>query len=259
MPQMNLESFSSERLAELKQRYSVAPQPPLLSYGTVPDYCDSMDHLPELTTIQRDMKDLQRPWTFKTLLRTIPAGGRLLEIGAGEPHVAALLTRCGYEVWVVDPYDGSGRGPTEFEEFKSRYPGVHFIRDQFGTHLSEIKPAQFDCVYSISVLEHIPHKPLEDVLAATHRALRPRGWSIHAIDHVHMGKGSAYHLRTLEIILGGHGMEQGLLRNLLASVDSDVDAYFLSAESHNLWRGRMRYDEFPMRRVVSIHLAHLMA
>jgi hypothetical protein len=37
-------------------------------------------------------------------------------------------------------------------------------------------------------------------------------------------------------------------------LDSDPDAYFLSAESHNRWRGSLPYDHFPMRRCVSIHV-----
>ena len=36
--------------------------------------------------------------------------------------------------------------------------------------------------------------------------------------------------------------------------DNENEAYFLSAESHNRWRGAVPYDEFPMRRCVSIQL-----
>ena len=95
------------------------------------DYCDSYDHLPALATEAHDLKDCQRPWTFKTILGAVPYGGRLLEIGAGEPIVAELLSCLGYIVSVVDPYDGSGNGPMDYERFRRQYPGIHFVRGLF--------------------------------------------------------------------------------------------------------------------------------
>jgi len=52
----------------------------------------------------------------------------LLEIGAGEPLIADLLDRLGYEVCVADPYDGSGNGPQQYEQFRSDYPTLKLIR-----------------------------------------------------------------------------------------------------------------------------------
>jgi SAM-dependent methyltransferase len=247
---MDLATFTPERLAALRRRYSIVP--PALSVGTVRDFCDSLDHLAELAALQNDMKDLQRPWMFKTILSVAPPGARLLEIGAGEPHVAQLLAACGCEVWAVDPYDGSGRGPTEFEAFRSRYPQLKIIRAQFGTHLTDIPADAFDCVYSISVLEHIPHPNLADVIAASRRCLRPGGFHVHAVDHVYKGNGSTYHLQTLELIRRELRLEAAALQRVLAMVENDPDVYFLSAEAHNRWRGATSYDEFPMRRCLSV-------
>jgi hypothetical protein len=52
----------------------------------------------------------------------------------------------------------------------------------------------------------------------------------------------------------GLGLDDGELDALLARLAADPDAYFLSAEAHNRWRGRTSYDDFPMRRCVSIQL-----
>ena len=38
------------------------------------------------------MKDVQRPWALKAVVGSVPPGRRLLEIGAGEPIVAELLS-----------------------------------------------------------------------------------------------------------------------------------------------------------------------
>ena len=87
--------------------------------------------MPGLAAASVDMKDLQRCWMVKAVLGNVEPGGRLLEIGAGEPLVAGLLSRLGYEVTIVDPYDGSGNGPREYADFASAYPDLDFVRDQF--------------------------------------------------------------------------------------------------------------------------------
>src|ERR1700716_1678533 len=80
--------FNDAALSGIALRYqSLATQP--LSYGTVRDYCDSFDHLRPLATANADLKDCQRPWVLKAILSQVPRGGRVLEIGAGEPFVGA--------------------------------------------------------------------------------------------------------------------------------------------------------------------------
>ena len=149
--------FPDERLWELEDRYRGSFEVEPLSYGTVRDLADSRDHFAGLARATGDMKDLQRCWMVKAVLGSVERGGRLVEIGAGEPLVADLLTRLGHEVTVVDPYDGSGNGPLEFERFRGAYPDVELhpraLPAVRGAARSEVA-----CVYSISVLEHIPHR-----------------------------------------------------------------------------------------------------
>jgi glycosyltransferase involved in cell wall biosynthesis/ubiquinone/menaquinone biosynthesis C-methylase UbiE len=238
-----------ERAAE---RYATFA-PPVLGFATVEDYSESVDHLSALATLSGDLKDVQRPWTFKTILGRVPRGGRLLEVGGGDPWVAALLAALGYEVWIVDPYDGKDGGPTNFEALRSRYPDIRFIRGIFPDALREVPDARFDCIYSMSVFEHIPDDAIPAVIDGMHRHTRGR-FTIHAIDHVLKGAGSAAHLAKLTAIVNGFGISRTELDGLLERLDEDPEAYFLSAEAHNRWRGARGYHEFPMRRVVSIHL-----
>src|SRR3954470_17816750 len=95
--------FDDDALDRIAQRYRGFGIEPL-SYATVKDYCDSFDHLRPLATANADLKDVQRPWVLKAILSRVPRGGRVLEIGAGEPFVADILERLGYEVSIVDPY-----------------------------------------------------------------------------------------------------------------------------------------------------------
>jgi SAM-dependent methyltransferase len=245
------ELVPDERLWELRELYGEF-EVPAVSYGTVRDFADSLDNLGGLARANSDMKDLQRCWAVKAVLGNVEAGGRLLEIGAGEPLAADLLARLGYDVTVIDPYDGSDQGPREFEEFRASYPRLDFVRDRFPPE--EGVPAPLDGVYSISVLEHVPTDSVAKVVSAALATLRPGGCSIHAIDHVVAGWGAEEHLERLEVITGSSGIPVKRLHEAIRALQQDPDAYFVSAEAHERWRGRLPYQHYPMRRIASIGL-----
>jgi hypothetical protein len=240
----------SERLWELEQRYRGRFEVEPLSYGTVRDLADSVDHLGGLARASSDMKDLQRCWMVKAILGSVEPGGRLVEIGAGEPLVAELLSRLGYQVTVVDPYDGSGQGPREFEEFSQSHPELTFIRERFPP--SGGLEGEYAAVYSVSVLEHIPLDALGGVIGAATDLLAPGGASIHAVDHVLAGWGTEQHLERLEEIVRDSGLPVDRLHELTRRLESDPEAYFVSAEAHERWRGAVPYESYPMRRIASI-------
>jgi hypothetical protein len=84
--------------------------------------------------------------------------------------------------------------------------------------------------------------------------LTPDGVSIHAIDHVHRGRADREHLEKLRFITLRSGLSIAKLDLILNQMESDTETYYLSAESHNRWRGSLPYNEFPMRICVSIQL-----
>ena len=238
-------------LDRIGQRYTEFDPPPL-GYATVRDYCDSADHLPFLASANRDMKDVQRSWMLKAILGRVERGGRLLEIGAGDPIVAGLLSRLGYEVWVIDPYDARDGGPADFDQIRPRYPALHFVRNTFPDGMDAGEAGSFDCIYSISVLEHIPDDAVGRVCVGIRRFSHAGAWSIHAVDHVVLGNGAAEHHAKLVRFADEFGIKERVLTELFDELERDPDAYFLSAEGHNRWRGSTPYDEFPMRRCVSV-------
>jgi hypothetical protein len=200
------------------------------------------------------MKDVQRPWMFKALCGTLPRQGRLLEVGAGEPLVADLLAALGHEVWVIDPYDGRAGGPADVEAIQRAYPRVNIVQGVFPRDVGDDKIGSFDAIYSISVLEHIPIAEVDGLCDGIRRFLTSNGATIHAIDHVLKGKGDAEHLDRLQRIVTNLGISAAELGEVLARAAEDVETYFLSAEGHNLWRGSLPYDQFPMRRCISVQL-----
>ncbi len=254
--------LTDEQKAALIARYSGRFQVPLLSYGTVRDYCDSCDNLPWLSSVQNDLKDLQRPWTVKATLGLVPLGSRLLEIGAGQPLVAACLAELGYEVTVVDPYDGSGGGPTEFDRFVQVYPKVQILRRTFQADLPELANQTFDGIYSISVLEHIPAPELAEIVNAISCYVRPGGSVFHSVDCVIEGTGAAYHIEQCQRIIVHHNtlmermpIDTEDIAKLFETARYDLETCYLSAAGHNMWRGTQPYETFPFRKVLSFQFA----
>jgi SAM-dependent methyltransferase len=246
------DTVEEDRLWEIEDRYRGDFEPEPLSYGTVRDFADSRDHLPRLARASGDMKDLQRSWMVKAILGMIEPGGRLIEIGAGDPLAADLLSRLGYKVTVVDPYDGSGGGPREFDQIRAAYPHLEFIRERFPPAGGFQESAAG--VYSISVLEHIPTDQLGGVIEGARGALAHGGVCIHAVDHVVAGWGAPNHLERLEEIVRRSGIPVEQLHLLLRRLESDPETYFVSAEAHERWRGDLPYDKYPMRRIASINV-----
>jgi hypothetical protein len=156
---------------------------------------------------------------------------------------------------VVDPYDGRDRGPAQFQQIKARFPHITFLQGLFPQALSGFGDDRFDCIYSISVLEHLSIDSIEAVFAgiAAHSrtATSP---TIHAIDHVLLGAGAESHYLGLKKMVECLGFQEQDLKAMLGRLNDDADAYFLSAEAHNRWRGSIPYSEFPMRRCVSIQI-----
>jgi uncharacterized UPF0146 family protein len=242
-----------EELWRVTERYRGRFPLPPVSYGTVRDLADSREGLGGLASASLEMKDVQRCWALKAIVGNVEPGARIVEIGAGEPLVAGILSRIGYEVTVVDPYDGSGNGPREYRAFKRAYPGLSFVRDTFPPRQGIDGPC--GAVYSISVLEHVPADSVEEVVRAARELVGPaNGCTVHAIDHVLAGWGAEEHRERLGRMVAASDVAGGLLDESIAALERDSDAYYVSAEAHERWRGALPYDDYPMRRIASINL-----
>jgi glycosyltransferase involved in cell wall biosynthesis len=227
--------------------------PEELSYAKVRDFCDSADNFRELCNQNGDLKNVQRPWMIKAIIASVPYGGKLVEIGAGEPKVANFLNKLGYEVTIIDPYDGTGNGPKEYNYFKKTYPNLTIIKDYFENGITVLNNKSHDCVYSISVLEHVPDEKINEIFNGIRKIVKPGGFSIHCIDHVILGNGAKEHDEKIRLILNEHDLLP-VFDMMLNQSKEDVETYYLSAEGHNLWRGIKKYEEFPFRRVISVQI-----
>ncbi len=242
---------------EIVSRFSGRKPTSGTSYATVRDYCESLDELPQISGVDGDLKNVQRPWAAKAILANVPLPARLLEIGGGEPAVSGLLAELGYDVTLVDPYDGFGNGPTDYERYRQDFPQVKIVREYLRPGLAALRGQRFDAIFSISVLEHIPPGELGTCFDAIGEFLAPDGASIHCFDFILQGPGDAYDLVNAQRILAEQKRITAPLTDtpfepLLENLRSDVETFFLSAQGHHQWRGGRAYSEFPFRKVVSI-------
>ncbi|MEW6287171.1 MAG: class I SAM-dependent methyltransferase [Chloroflexota bacterium] len=257
--------INKQTLSAVLERYQGKPIPEL-SYATVPDFCDSADFLPQIVRFEATLKDVQRPWAVKAILGMVPVGSKILEIGGGEPLVSGFLQALGYQVTLIDPYDGSGNGPREYERFKRTYPKVRILREYFRKDSPSLAGETFDCIFSVSVLEHIPTQELQNLFDGIAQFLKPAGLSIHCIDDVVDGPTADWHFQEVREILAlqyrlqnpaarladarQHAEEQ--LNTLYAQLQKDVETYFLSPLEFYRWKNGLSYEEYPFRKIVSV-------
>ena len=248
--------LSSAVVAEILARYAGKAPLAETSYATVHDFCDSADHLPQVTGLNGDLKNVQRPWAVKTLLRCVPPPARLLEVGGGEPLVSDFLHQLGYQTTLIDPYDGSGHGPTEYELYCKAFPKVRIIRDYLRSGLRALQGESFDAIFSISVLEHLSAEVLGSCFEAIQEFLRPGGRSVHCFDFILQGTGDSYDRESASRIFQSQAAlsqtPPPALSELITELLHQLETFYLSAQGHQLWRCRRAYAEFPFRKVVSL-------
>ena len=243
--------------AAILSRFAQPGAPAGTSYATVRDYCESRDELPQITPLDGDLKNVQRPWAAKTIMAQAPPPARLLEIGGGEPIVSGFLAELGYDVTLVDPYDGFGNGPTDYQRYLEQFPHVKIVREYLRPGLPGLVPGSFDAIFSISVLEHLPPDALQTCFDAIAEFLSPGGWSIHCFDFILQGIGEAHDIIQAENILaaqqklGGQAATEPVAQ-LVEKLRTDLETFFLSPQGHHQWRGGRPYLEFPFRKVVSL-------
>lgn len=68
------------------------------------------------------------------------------------------------------------------ETAKAQWPADRFFDGYLGSEKNSVPDQSMDCVFSVSVLEHVPVASIDDVCSDAYRMLRPGGWTLHSID-----------------------------------------------------------------------------
>jgi len=108
---------------------------------------------------------------------------RALEIGhGGHSFVYNIAAPLGIELWGLDRVHDGVVSQADIDQLKVWHPNVRYVEGLLGQNQSELPEGYFDILYSISVLEHIPHDELHAAFAEAFRLLRPGGIFFHSYD-----------------------------------------------------------------------------
>lgn len=105
---------------------------------------------------------------IRFLLKSIPAGARVLNIGVGSGIFEQLALQAGIDVYALDPVAKS------IENLRARLN----LGDKAQVGYGEAIPfddGMFDIVVASEVLEHLSHNDMMATLAEIHRILKPGG------------------------------------------------------------------------------------
>lgn len=104
-------------------------------------------------------------------------GKRILEIGGGKSRVLTVLAPDN-ECWNAEPFEGRGAGPKRVDKIK----GVKRVSAYLGERSAELPANYFDCVFSVSVVEHVELEELEAFFEDCARVMKTGARMLHAID-----------------------------------------------------------------------------
>ena len=173
--------------------------------------------------------------------------------------MSGFLSELGYDVTLVDPYDGFGNGPTDYQRYVELFPHVKIVREYFRPGLAGLAPQVrstrfFPSPSSNTFRADTLPACFEAIAEFLSPAAEPR-----FIASISFCK--AAETRTIlphaQRILAEQESSSGRLRaepfeELLERLRDDVETFFLSPQGHHHWRGGRPYAEFPFRKVVSL-------
>jgi len=137
--------------------------------------------------VEFNLKGFDYAWLLAS--RQWASGERVLDVGAGySPLPIHIAKEYGSEVWVADDFGMDTdcefwlrhKDPTDHVQ---AHPEVRFVLERVGQPEKSTLPRDyFDCIYSISVLEHVPPRMLRAVMKHLDTLLKPGGEMLHAVD-----------------------------------------------------------------------------
>lgn len=208
------------------------------------------------------LKDFQNLFVLDQILNRLPGGGRLLEVGGGSCLMMRSLNKARpglYECWNLDPLDGSGNGPVSTKHAQPgqtamrQLPGIKIIEERIGDFSPNIKDGYFDCVFSVSVMEHIPLQDWPKCYEDMKRILKPGGISTHAVDlHPLDGQTASNRLNMLRDAQAPVlEPADASLCPTIEEIRKDPDTLSVAPFEYARWLRYMNEPDGPYRRVAS--------
>lgn len=196
-----------------------------------------------------DLKVYQDYLTYCFILRNIPKGARILEVGGGDSRVLKYFSK-DYECWNADKCEGLGNGPVKFT-----CPHYRIVYDYVGSFNPELPDSYFDFVFSISALEHTPEDQTirVNVLMDMNRVLKPGCPSFHCFDSILRPAGKSWINGLIPYLYASAPLKTRFIP--LSEIEQDSDTYTMSQQAYETnWQPITKdsYDQFG--RAFSLNL-----
>lgn len=196
-----------------------------------------------------DLKVYQDYLPYCFILRNIPKGARILEVGGGDSRVLKYFSK-DYECWNADKCEGLGNGPIKFTS-----PHYRIVYDYVGSFNPELPDHHFDFVFSISALEHTPEDQAirVNVLKDMNRVLKPGCPSFHCFDSILRSAGKSWVNGLIPYLYANAPLQTKLAP--LAEIAADPDLYAMSRQAYETnWQPITKDSYEKFGRAFSINL-----
>jgi ubiquinone/menaquinone biosynthesis C-methylase UbiE len=196
-----------------------------------------------------DLKVYQDYLTCCFILRNIPKGAKILEVGGGDSRVLKYFSK-DYECWNADKFEGMGNGPVRFNS-----PHYRIVYEYVGFFNRELPDSYFDFVFSISALEHTPEDQAVrvNVIKDINRVLRPGCPSFHCFDSILRSSGKSWVNGLIPYLYANAPLQTKFVP--LDEITRDADTYTMSKQAYESnWQPITKdaYEKFG--RVFSMNL-----
>jgi len=132
------------------------------------------------------IKGHNRPWIIAN--GNFKKSKKVIEVGGAYSALPQYLSdKFNLEAWVADDFGIESKEDLwsrwgDREELISKFPSVNYVFERLGKSTTNIPSDYFDCVYTVSTLEHIPPNRMKKVFDHMCKMLRPGGCMLHCID-----------------------------------------------------------------------------
>lgn len=180
-----------------------------------------------------NLKLYQDILVYNFIIDNLPPGSKLLEVGGGNSRVIEALQKQ-YEIWNVDKFEGVGNGPLQISNDR----GHHLVSAYMGEFSPELPDDYFDCVFSLSTLEHVypeTEETFKNVCDDINRVLKSGGLSLHLFDVVSEKEGVQINVWTNQLLLYIFQNIETVNQMIpFAEMQKDRDLYVMSEAAYNM-------------------------
>ena len=125
---------------------------------------------------------LERDMTLRTIVRHVPAGARVLDVGGGPGAYLEPLARCGFDPWLCDLSDANVAAARKRATALGLLDVVRRVRQSDATNLKHYARASFDAALALGPFYHL----VEDTarrraLSEIVRVVKPGGTIVLAV------------------------------------------------------------------------------